>query len=161
MPYLWKCQICQMELMEMKLIPSDCRFSVRGTNIQLLVMVVIYSLLPLNPLPPLRNSDWQGWIWQLLHGSQRSLFRRQAVPFHPLIRFRIAWDISVAQIAFVAVCEPQEYVCKWGWEEVFLESRSRWLRGGDETAGRANRPSLIRHGGKVAEMPQKHLDQHK
>lgn len=45
--------------------------------------------------------------------------------------------------------------------EEFLESRSRWLRGADETAGRANRPSLIRHGGKVAEKPQKHLDQHK
>lgn len=70
-----KMSICQMELMEIWLIPSDCRFSVWGTRIQLLVMVFIYYLFPLKPLPPCSNSNWQGWFSQLLQGSQRSSFQ--------------------------------------------------------------------------------------
>lgn len=105
-----------------QLIPSDFRFSVWGTQIQLLVMVFIYYLLPLKPLPPSSNSDWQGWFSQLLQGSQRSSFRRQRVPSHPLIRCRIAWDISMAQIESQAICKLQDCVWKWRWKRCFSRS---------------------------------------
>lgn len=120
--------------MEIYLIPSDCRFSVWGKRIQLLVMVFIYYLLPLKPLPPRSNSDWQGWFLQILQGSQRSSFRRQRVPSHPLIRFRIARDISVPQIESVAICKPQQCVWKWRPKRSFSraqyvdwEKQMRWL----------------------------------